>query len=61
MNFMNGLVGVAFIALNHTYMAHLPKSALADGLWLGLAWSATLQWSDLSLQWLCLTNQRLDQ
>ena len=42
-------------------MAHMPNWAQVDGPWLGLGWSATLQWSDLTLQQLCLTTQRLDQ
>jgi hypothetical protein len=42
---VNGLVGVAFIALNHPYSrwAHLPEIALADGPRLGPGRSATLQ------------------
>jgi hypothetical protein len=42
---MNGLDGVAFIALNHHVAvgAHLPETALADGPWLGPGRSMTLQ------------------
>jgi hypothetical protein len=56
MNSMNGLVGVAFIALNHPYSrwAHLPETAPVDGPRPsnGRFWH---------LQRIRLTDQRLDQ
>jgi hypothetical protein len=56
LNPMNGLVGVAFIALNHPYSRYSASAKNCTG---GL--SVTLQRSDLTLQWLCLTTKQLDQ
>jgi hypothetical protein len=54
---------VAFIALNHPYSRYggSAKSALADGPRLEPGRSTTLQRSDLTLQRLCLTTQRVHQ
>jgi hypothetical protein len=61
MNYMNGLVGVAFIVLNHPYSrwGASSRNCTADGLRLGPGRSATLQWSILTSQRIHLTDQRL--
>jgi hypothetical protein len=61
--FLNGLVGVDFIALNHPYSRYgaSAKICTSGRSRLGPKRSATLQWSDLTLQWLSLTTQWLDQ
>jgi hypothetical protein len=56
MNHVNGLVGVAFITLNHTYSCYGASAKIYTGGRL-----TTFQRSDLTLQRLCLANQRLDQ
>jgi hypothetical protein len=61
-NYMNGLVGVAFIALNHPYSrwGASARTALVDGPRLRPGRSATLQRPILTSQQIRLTDQRLD-